>query len=81
MPQNLGKTPSPTLNFLGWYAYVSAFSIFSICDLKSVCHQIPIQDNDKQFTASEASGKLYKFNRIPFGITYEFPQFQRKIAS
>ena len=35
--------------------------IYSLLDLKSAYHQIPIKE--------EANGKLYQFCRIPFGVT------------
>lgn len=45
--------------------------------MKSAYHQIPIQESDKPFTAFEANGKLYEFNRIPFGVTNGVAVFQR----
>ena len=51
------------MNALAEYKYFSTF------DLKSAYHQVPIQEADKPFTAFEASGKLYQFKRVPFGVT------------
>ena len=45
--------------------------------MKSAYHQIPIQESDKPYTAFEANGKLYQFNRIPFGVTNGVSVFQR----
>ena len=58
---------------------LSVYKVFSTFDLKSAYHQIPIQESDKAYTAFEACGKLWEFNRIPFGVTNGVPQFQRKI--
>ena len=58
---------------------LSKFKVFSTYDLKSAYHQIPIAESDKHYTAFEACGKLYEFNRIPFGVTNGVPQFQRKM--
>ena len=56
-----------------------AYRVLSTFDLKSAYHQIPILESDKLYTAFEAGGKLWEFNRIPFGATNEVPQFQRKM--
>lgn len=53
--------------------------VFSTVDLKSAYHQIPIRDEDKQYTAFEACGQLYQFKRIPFGVTNGVAAFQRVI--
>lgn len=58
---------------------VSQNEIFSVIDLKSAYHQVPIVDLEKQYTAFEASGKLYHFCRIPFGVTNGVAAFQRTI--
>ena len=58
---------------------VSQYSLFSTFDLKSVYHQVPIQEEEKKFTAFEAAGNLYHFTRIPFGVTNGVACFQRVI--
>ena len=58
---------------------LSTYQIFSTYDLKSAYHQIPIEECNKAYTAFEACGKLFEFNRIPFGVTNGVPQFQRKM--
>ena len=58
---------------------MSLHKVFSTFDLKSAYHQIPIRESDKIYTAFEACGKLWEFNRIPFGVTNGLPQFQRVI--
>ncbi|XP_047510256.1 uncharacterized protein LOC125053090 [Pieris napi] len=40
---------------------------FSLIDLKSAYHQVPILPKERKFTAFEALGNLYQFRRIPFG--------------
>ncbi len=59
---------------------VSQSKIYSTFDLKSAYHQIPIQEQEKQFTAFEANGNLYQFTRIPFGVTNGVSAFQRVIS-
>lgn len=52
---------------------------FSAVDLSSAYHQVPIRLEDRQYTAFETNGKLYKFCRIPFGVTNGVLCFQRFI--
>ena len=52
---------------------------FSKFDLRNAYHQIPICESDKQYTAFEAVGKSWEFNRVPFGVTNGVPVFQRLI--
>ncbi|KAL1446069.1 hypothetical protein WDU94_006611, partial [Cyamophila willieti] len=58
---------------------VAEHQVYSIIDLKSAYHQVPIIDCEKQYTAFEASGKLYHFLRVPFGVTNGVACFQRTI--
>ncbi|XP_054722967.1 uncharacterized protein LOC129232889 [Uloborus diversus] len=58
---------------------ISQYKVFSTIDLQSAYHQVPILESDKQYTAFEAAGKLYHFQRIPFGVTNGVPAFQRSI--
>ena len=53
--------------------------MFSTFDLRSAYHQIPIAEKDRIYTAFEASGKLWEFIRIPFGVTNGVPAFQREM--
>ena len=58
---------------------LSKYKVFSTFDLKSAYHQIPILESDKKFTAFEANGRLYQFQRIPFGVTNGVSIFQRSM--
>ncbi|GFS72378.1 retrovirus-related Pol polyprotein from transposon opus [Trichonephila clavipes] len=58
---------------------ISKNKVFSKIDLQSAYHQIPIQDSERHYTAFEACGKLYKFLRVPFGVTNGVACFQRVI--
>lgn len=58
---------------------ISKFKVFSSIDLKSAYHQIPIKEEERKFTAFEASGKLFEFSRVPFGVTNGVACFQQVI--
>jgi len=47
---------------------LSKYRVFSTFDLRSAYRQIKIVESDCKYTAFEASGKLYEFTRIPFGV-------------
>ena len=53
--------------------------LFSTFDLKSAYHQVEIRSEDRIYTAFEANGGLYEFNRMPPGVTNGVPKFQRVI--
>ena len=58
---------------------LAKYTVFSIFDLKSAYHQIPIIETDEKYTAFEANGRLYQFCRIPFGVTTGVAMFQRSM--
>lgn len=60
---------------------VSKYSVFSTIDLQSAYHQVLISEDERHYTAFEASGRLYHFLRIPFGVTNGVASFQRTIDS
>ena len=53
--------------------------IFSTLDLKSLYHQIPLCEIDREYTAFEADGKLYQYTRLPLCVTNRVLHFQRII--
>ena len=71
----LDAYPQPNLEEMAHT--VAKSSVFSAYDLKSAYHQVALAETDKPFTAFEAAGKLYQFNRIPFGVTNGVAAFQR----
>ena len=62
----LDAYPLPNINDM--VKKIAQYSVFSTIDLRSAYHQIPLKEEDKPYTAFEASGGLYQFNRMPFGI-------------
>ena len=71
----LDAYPLPTIEEI--VSKVSQSKIFSTIDLKSAYHQIPILEQEKQYTAFQALGQLYQFRRVPFGVTNGVAAFQR----
>ena len=55
---------------------IAQYRVFSTIDLKSAYHQVPLHEEDKKFTAFEANGCLYQFQRIPFRVTNGVATFQ-----
>ena len=58
---------------------LAKYKVFSTFDLKSAYLQIPLKENEKQFTAFEADGELYQFTHMPFGVTNGSATFQREM--
>ena len=58
---------------------IAKYKIFSTFDLKAAYYQIPIKEEERNFTAFEACGRLYHFNCVPFGVTNGPAVFQRII--
>jgi hypothetical protein len=58
---------------------IAQYRVFSTIDLRSAYHQVPLNDEDKPYTAFEARGCLYQFTRLPFGITNGVACFQREM--
>ncbi len=61
-------------------SHLSGKVLFSSIDMISGYHQLPLSEESKQYTAfSAGSGKLYAWNRMPFGYTGSGGFFQRCI--
>ena len=58
---------------------IAQYRVFSIIDLRSAYHQVPLKDKDKPYTAFEAQGNLYQFTCLPFGVTNGVACFQREM--
>ena len=52
---------------------------YSSIDLRQAYHQVPLLPEERRFTAFEAAGRLYQYNRLPFGVTSGVCAFQRAI--
>ena len=74
---NLDAYPLPRIDDL--VNKLARYSVFSTYDLRGAYHQVEICESDKPFTAFEAAGRLWEFNRLPFGVTNGVPKFQRKM--
>lgn len=55
---------------------ISNRAISNILDLKIPYHETPTADHEKSFTAFVACEDIYKFRRIPFGVTNSGVCFQ-----
>ena len=58
---------------------ISQYKIHSTVDFKHAYHQWGLRESDKPYTAFEADGGLYEFNRLPFGVTNGVALFQREM--
>ena len=56
---------------------IAQHEVYSTLDLRSAYHQVPILESERDFTAFEADGQLFRFKRIPFGVTNGVSCFQR----
>jgi len=52
---------------------------YSSLDLRSAYHQVPLLLEEKQYNAFEASGRLFQYKRLSFGVTNGVATFQRCI--
>ena len=56
---------------------IAKYKVFSQLDLKNAYYQVPLKEEEKLFTAFEADGQLFHYNRVPFGLTNAVSAFQR----
>ena len=54
--------------------------MFSKIDLKWGFHQVELEEESRYLTTFAANGKLYRFRRLPFGIS-SAPELYQKIIS
>ena len=73
----LDAFPLPRMNDL--VNDIAQYRVFSTIDLRSAYHQVPLKEEDKQYTAFEARNNLYQFTRLPFGVTNGVACFQREM--
>ena len=66
----------PLPNICDMITEISQYTVFSTLDLKSAYYQVPINPDDRKYTAFEADGNLYQFKRLPFGVTNGVSAFQ-----
>ena len=59
----------PLPNICDMINEISQYTVFSTLDLKSAYYQVPINPDDRKYTAFEADGNLYQFKRLPVGVT------------
>ena len=58
---------------------IPQFKVFTLVDLKSAYHQIPLRAENRPYTAFEADRQLVQFTSMPFVLTDEVSCFQRKM--
>ncbi len=54
--------------------------VFSKIDVKSAYHNIMMAPEDRHKTAFRFNGKLYEYNRVPFGLSSAPGTFNRLIS-
>ena len=72
------RHPMPTTEEL--LHEVNGSTVFSKIDLKWGFHQVELEEESRYLTTFAANGKLYRFHRLPFGIS-SAPELYQKIIS
>ena len=72
---DLVQYPIPKVEDL--HAALRGCSVFSVLDMKSAYHQIPVSENSQKFLTINTIQGLYVFTRLPFGIHSAPGVFQR----
>ena len=60
---------------------IAQYQVYSTIDLRSAYHQVPLREEERPYTAFEASHGLYQFTRVPFGVTNGVACFQREMSN
>ena len=74
----LDAFPLPRIN--GLVNGIAQYRVFSTIDLRSVYHQVPLRQKEKPYIVFVASGDLYQFTGVSFGVTNGVVCFKREMT-